>query len=578
MKVPHKVTGMTRPSAQGLASFQDSSGLAAQGLQQLASATAGLGAVLKQRQDSVDQFSSIQNMEEFDQRLNIMATEQRRSADPADTTIAERNLALFDNLTAETLQKIPESQRAAAEAEFAKKKTGFMSGSYAFQYEQQDSWYRQGVADSLTAGQLSVDKDWSEANVGATLETVKKKIAATDLPEVEKQKLLRETELLLRSTQLKKAAVAGEVAQSTPKTGKKVAGGSLGKQLGFVVHELTGRESGTNAQLKKAGTLDEAVAAFVGYERPQGWTPGNPRGAHGYAQRLKYAQQVLAGTASPQAMQARAYLEEQGYTDKQASGIVGNLMQESGPKLNPNAMRKNDAGPGNHSVGIGQWNRERLAAMQKFTGETADIDLPDGSGLAYSDDPRFANIPLDQREAIFNDARIIRNREQAETEASQKLQHESMMNNFLQDIYSGKRGKADIYKAWDGDEIDYSDVTKLEEAWNKNNKKNDALTEGLAGLSRGTTLTEGQANAVAEHYDEAGVVLKRDPEGLAAIWQRTQAGSYLPPSTQNLLISKTTAENPADAAFCRGAVRCSARTRRRGFCHGLAARPRGDGH
>lgn len=679
MKVPHKVTGMTRPSAQGLAYFQDSSGLAAQGLQQLASATVGLGAVLKQRQDSVDQFSSIQNMEDFDQRLNIMATEQRRSADPADTTIAERNLALFDNLAAETLQKIPESQRAAAEAEFAKKKTGFMSGSYAFQYEQQDSWYRQGVADSLTAGQLSVDKDWSEVNVGTTLENVKKKIAATDLPEVEKQKLLRETELLLRSTQYRKAVITddynGAPASGTP-DGKdlpiitKNQPGRLSKgSIAGVRPELVSRFKATQNAFGKSvpivsGHRDKGTNVAAGGAKGSQHLDGNAIDLDVSNMSIKERKRLIAtasangftgigvynnsihldmgerrswGTKKPTGgynpVPAWAADEVQQHLAGKSSGPVGSFANMSGDDLWSRLIRQESGG--NQAAvspkgarGVAQimpdtapeaaklaglpWDEklyygtgpeaaaynEKLGKaylneqLKTFGGDTAKAlaaynagpnrvksliaqhgdnwykYLPAetkgyvnsimyggrGNTPAIDSAPEFSMIPLDQREAIYNEARAIRAREQTEADAARKFQHESMMNNFLQDIYSGKRGKADIYKAWDGDEIDYSDVTKLEEAWNKNNKKNDALTEGLAGLSRGTTLTEGQANAVAEHYDEAGVVLRRDPEGLAAIWQRTQAGSYLPPSTQNLLISKTMAANPADAAFAYKAL------------------------
>jgi hypothetical protein len=62
--------------------------------------------------------------------------------------------------------------------------------------------------------------------------------------------------------------------------------------------------------------------------------------------------------------QAYDYFIAQGYTPEQAAGIVGNLTNESG--LNPNAINRNDAGPGRDSEGIAQWNRERLNNLQNF--------------------------------------------------------------------------------------------------------------------------------------------------------------------------------------------------------------------
>lgn len=66
----------------------------------------------------------------------------------------------------------------------------------------------------------------------------------------------------------------------------------LDVQLAFVQHELETSESAAAQALRAAGDIDAATAAFVGFERPQGWSVGNPRGAHNYAGRLAFAQQA----------------------------------------------------------------------------------------------------------------------------------------------------------------------------------------------------------------------------------------------------------------------------------------------
>ncbi|MGY5795209.1 phage tail tip lysozyme len=70
---------------------------------------------------------------------------------------------------------------------------------------------------------------------------------------------------------------------------------------------------------------------------------------------------------SPVARYAFEFYKKKGLSDIAAAGFVGNLMGES--QINPQAMRKNDAGPGIHSYGIGQWNRERYAGLQKLAAE-----------------------------------------------------------------------------------------------------------------------------------------------------------------------------------------------------------------
>ena len=62
----------------------------------------------------------------------------------------------------------------------------------------------------------------------------------------------------------------------------------------------------------------------------------------------------------------RKILKEEGFSEYGIRGSLARLRQES--NLNPKALRKNDAGPGKHSRGILQWNRKRLAALQKFGG------------------------------------------------------------------------------------------------------------------------------------------------------------------------------------------------------------------
>ncbi len=70
---------------------------------------------------------------------------------------------------------------------------------------------------------------------------------------------------------------------------------------------------------------------------------------------------------SPEARYAFEFYKKKGLSDIAAAGFVGNLMGES--SMNPRAIRENDAGPGLHSRGYGQWNRERWEGLQKLAAE-----------------------------------------------------------------------------------------------------------------------------------------------------------------------------------------------------------------
>lgn len=60
-------------------------------------------------------------------------------------------------------------------------------------------------------------------------------------------------------------------------------------QLDFVLHELETTEGAAYERLKAARNVDEATAAMIGYERPAGWSPANPRGGHGWNNRVAMA-------------------------------------------------------------------------------------------------------------------------------------------------------------------------------------------------------------------------------------------------------------------------------------------------
>lgn len=73
-------------------------------------------------------------------------------------------------------------------------------------------------------------------------------------------------------------------------------------QLEFIDHELNTTERATLAKLKAAKTPEEAGAAFINFERPQGWTPENPAAGHGYQSRLSLSRQIFDRNPADQSM------------------------------------------------------------------------------------------------------------------------------------------------------------------------------------------------------------------------------------------------------------------------------------
>lgn len=76
----------------------------------------------------------------------------------------------------------------------------------------------------------------------------------------------------------------------------------LDTQIDFLDHELRTSERGAGETLARATNAEEAAAAFVGYERPAGWTPGNARGAMHWDKRRDAALRIAG--QNPQAEDA----------------------------------------------------------------------------------------------------------------------------------------------------------------------------------------------------------------------------------------------------------------------------------
>lgn len=91
----------------------------------------------------------------------------------------------------------------------------------------------------------------------------------------------------------------------------------FGVQLEFIDWELQNVEKSAYNNLKNARTIDEATAAFIGYERPRGWTANNPKAGHNYNGRLKFAGQAAGVQVNPD-WYARLSPEQRQVIDNQA--------------------------------------------------------------------------------------------------------------------------------------------------------------------------------------------------------------------------------------------------------------------
>lgn len=70
--------------------------------------------------------------------------------------------------------------------------------------------------------------------------------------------------------------------------------GDVQAQLEYVWKELLSSESGVLKRLLSSTDVEGATNAFLGFERPSGWSMGSPEGSAGWAQRMQAAQQAMS--------------------------------------------------------------------------------------------------------------------------------------------------------------------------------------------------------------------------------------------------------------------------------------------
>jgi len=75
----------------------------------------------------------------------------------------------------------------------------------------------------------------------------------------------------------------------------------LQTQLEFMDRELRSTEQATGQALMRAGSVEEAARAAIGFFRPAGWTSANPEGGHNYQGRLANARRLTGGLSATSA-------------------------------------------------------------------------------------------------------------------------------------------------------------------------------------------------------------------------------------------------------------------------------------
>lgn len=108
-------------------------------------------------------------------------------------------------------------------------------------------------------------------------------------------------------------------------------------QLEFINQELNTTESGAGAKVRAATTPEQAAAAFINFERPQGYDPSNLAASHGFANRVGQAARLAGGaTTIPTVANDNTFIGKANtLVAKRVSDDADSIIKGMGDKDNP---------------------------------------------------------------------------------------------------------------------------------------------------------------------------------------------------------------------------------------------------
>jgi hypothetical protein len=274
-------------------------------------------------------------------------------------------------------------------------------------------------------------------------------------------------------------------------------------QLGWLTYEMRTGDGGnvSNTFYNNPGmTASQAAAAFERqYERSDTISAAGQRA---YQNRLENANNFYAATQNgtvtsyhPRVQQAYAHLKNQGYTDAQAAGVIGNLQQESGSTLDPNARNPGDGSDGSDSIGIAQWNSGRAANLKAYDPATGTV-VPN-TFVQEGDIDAATGQPLtaEQAKAVRDEARAENNKRRQGS-----LYQENILNQYDSYTYSWAVHifHPNLVGQYDdlGELVSSNKVITLSESGVENEISIDGVNQSLV-----LTFQEENRNSVANIFD-----------------------------------------------------------------------------
>lgn len=481
MKIPSPVTGRTSPALASQSYTQGASnpgaGLnaIAKGANVLGDQFTDLGATLEQRNKQTDNFSALTKYSDFNTNVAAQLEELKRGYDPTGKGFTKAAEDLYTKAQQEFLTtQVPQDLQPEFKMRTEAGKGKVMESALAFQYQQGDAYFNQGISDELNKAKTVVDQNPSA--IDAQQQHLNETIDSSGLPSDAKVKLKRDSSIALASIHYKTEVRSH--AETTASLGVgPITDGREGAYSLIAGFEASGHPNltpymdhhtdGSPAGLR-IGFGSDTITDANGVAHPvtAGMAITPEDAARDLKRRTVEFQSTIKGQVGEETFNnlpanVQAGLTSVAYNYGSLPSSVVDAVKQGDTGGIANAVLELSANPGRRA--------DEAAVIRGTQGITAD--------------PRYANIPYEDKLALQKDA-ISEGTAAATQKAAQVKAVNDLANNKLfLGLLDGSAGQVDIDNARkNGTLVDYSKVAQAQEILKKRDGDQDLQASGVAKL------------------------------------------------------------------------------------------------
>ena len=524
------LSGQTDPNAFG-------AGLG-RGLQQVGQAINAAMGQVRARNEKSSRFKTATDFSVFQQEMGEKLGELRRTTDPAKVNYANAAEDLFDANALDFINnKVPTNLRDEYELRVQQYKQGIIANSLKFQYTEQDAYFRQGLSDEWNKALTAVRNDPSALDAEA--DRMGNLILESDLSDVEKRNLAREMRFGLLGATYKGAVATGEVGPEA------IGIGGNDREAYFRFAKQAESGGNPNARTKVKG---QTAAGLYGFTAPTWKKLVDKYSSHGltYDGRMSPEQQEIAMrlfTADNEAV-----LEANGVPVTNQTRYMAHFL---GAGLVDNVVTASDSTPMRDIVPP-SYLRANAFLRSMDVGDFKAWAAKKGGGSA---DPRFADLPFSDKEALYRDALAQERRQQAAQDAANEALYNQQIQNMERGIITGTFGMQQLNEQFNNGNVNPKDYWRMEGRINRGAEDAQNLSNVVEAAKAGSQLdpydTDNKkgADQLYEMSDGAAQVRSRSQE-YADQWFNIATNSHvLSPDYTSALAGGLYSEDPQDIMF-----------------------------